>query len=296
MTDRRPRGVAAATVMLRAAGAVPWPLQMIIGAVCGELAYWLAVPARHVAHRNISLCFPALTRHQRRRLLRRHFRVMAQSALAVSRVWWTDEARLRALVTIADRASLDAARSAGRAVILLAPHFLAMDIGGLRLSMEMEMTSMFRTPKTALAAALLGRRTRFGGILIPADAPLRPLVRAIRGGRVFYYLPDLDPGDAESVVAPFFGVPTPTLTALSRLARLTDAVVIPCLTRKRPGLGGFEIRLGPPLDPFPTADALADATLMNAVIEAAIRHMPAQYLWTYRRFKRCRIHGRSPYA
>ncbi|MHB1567000.1 MAG: lysophospholipid acyltransferase family protein [Acidiferrobacter sp.] len=295
MIEHRPRGVAMARVALRAAGALPWRLQVWLGAVFGELAYWLAVPARYVAWRNVGLCFPALTPGARRRLLRRHFRVMAQSAFAVSRAWWTDAAHLRALVTIGDRTSLDAARAAGRPVILLAPHFLALDVGGLRLSLEMAVVSMFRPPKTALAAALLDRRTRFGALLLPTDAPLRPLVRALRGGRVFYYLPDLDPGDAESVVAPFFGVPTPTLTALSRLARLTDAVVIPCVTCKRPGLTGFEVRLGPPLQPFPTSDALADATLMNGVIEDAIRRMPAQYLWTYRRFKRCRIAGRSPY-
>ena len=102
-------------------------------------------------------------------------------------------------------------------------------------------------------------------------------------------------GGAQAVSAPFFGVPTPTLTALARIARLADAVVLPCYTRKLPGVGGFEVTIGPALTPFPTDDALADAARMNAAIEEGVRMMPEQYLWTYKRFKRVRRDGRSPY-
>jgi KDO2-lipid IV(A) lauroyltransferase len=47
----------------------------------------------------------------------------------------------------------------------------------------------------------------------------------------------------------------------------------------------LEVIIGPPLEPFPTDDPVADTTLMNRVIEEAVRDMPEQYFWVHRRFK-----------
>jgi len=128
-------------------------------------------------------------------------------------------------------------------------------------------------------------RLRFGGALFERDSHLKGMIRLIRSGYPFYYLPDQNPGEADHVFAPFFGVPTATLTALSRIARLADAVVIPCFTRLLPKGDGYEIIFHAPLENFPSKDSLADAAQMNAAIEAGVREMPEQYMWTYKRFK-----------
>ena len=295
MTERSGLPEKAVNGLLRALAALPWPLLSLMGAALGALAYGVAVRPRRIARINIGLCFPELPRAARERLVRRHFVAIGQSALATARLWWGSEEEFRRRVRIVERRSYDAALARGRNIIFLAPHFLALEVGGLRISSEVPCVSMYRAPAGILEQALLRRRGRFGAVLWRHDAPLRSLIRTIREGKAFYYLPDLDPGDAEAVPAPFFGVPTPTLTALARIARLTDAVVLPCYTRKLPGMGGFEVRIGPPLTPFPTDDPLADATRMNAAIEEGIRLMPEQYLWTYKRFKRVRRDGRSPY-
>lgn len=296
MSDERP-GVPARALggLLRGIGMVPWPLLSFFGALLGGLAYFLAARPRRIALVNVGLCFPEMPLQARRRLVRRHFVAIGQNALAVARLWWAPRHELEARVRVVDRSPYDEAVQNGRNIILLAPHFLGLEVGGLRISLECRCISMYRPPKTALADALLLRRRRFGAVLWRNDAPLRSLIRHIRDRRPFYYLPDLDPGDADSVWAPFFGVPTPTLTALSRIARLTDAVVLPCFTRKLPGAQGFEVTIGRALAPFPTDDALADAGCMNAAIEEGIRQMPEQYLWTYKRFKRVRVGDRSVY-
>lgn len=282
--------------LLQTARFIPWPVLSWSGAALGTLAYALAVRPRRIAMINARLCFPELSLSARRRLVRRHFRAIGETALAIARLWWAPVAEMERHVHILERGPYDEALRAGRNIILLAPHFLGLEVGGLRVSLERPFVSMYRAPKTALAGALLYRRRRFGAVLWRNDAPLRSLIRTIRDGKPFYYLPDLDPGQAESVCAPFFGIPTPTLTALARIARLTDAVVLPCFTRKLPGAGYFELRIRPALNPFPTDDPLADATLMNAAIEEGIRTMPEQYLWTYKRFKRVRSDGRSVYG
>jgi len=55
------------------------------------------------------------------------------------------------------------------------------------------------------------------------------------------------------------------------------------------------LRIAPPLADFPSADAVADSTRVNAAIEAMVREAPSQYLWLHRRFKRRPPGMPSPY-
>ncbi|MEK9627087.1 MAG: lysophospholipid acyltransferase family protein, partial [Gammaproteobacteria bacterium] len=109
--------------------------------------------------------------------------------------------------------------------------------------------------------------------------------KAIRAGKVCYYLPDQDPGPKRAVFAPFFGIPTATWPVLGKLAELSRAAVLPCATYLTENGKRFEIVLGEPLDPFPTGTELGDAEKMNSVIERSVREMPDQYFWVHKRFK-----------
>ncbi len=53
---------------------------------------------------------------------------------------------------------------------------------------------------------------------------MRKIVKAMKEGHPFYYLPDMDFGPKESIFVPFFGVQAATIPALSRLVRLTGAL------------------------------------------------------------------------
>ena len=57
---------------------------------------------------------------------------------------------------------------------------------------------------------------------------------------------------------------------------------------------GIRVEVLPPLEPFPTENAVEDAARFHALIEAHVRHCPPQYLWTYKRFKRPDS-GKDPY-
>jgi lauroyl/myristoyl acyltransferase len=84
---------------------------------------------------------------------------------------------------------------------------------------------------------------------------------------------------------PFFGVPAATVTAMSRIAKMTHAVVIPCYNRILPRGRGFEVRFEAPLTDYPSDDPERDARRMNEELEKVVRQYPEQYLWSYRRFK-----------
>jgi KDO2-lipid IV(A) lauroyltransferase len=133
---------------------------------------------------------------------------------------------------------------------------------------------------------LLDGRRRFGDqrLLTRRDG-IRATVKAMKSGRPFYYLPDLNTRRREAIFVPFFGVPAATTDGLSRLSRVAGAAVLTCVTRVLPGGRGYVTEIGDAWENFPSTDATADTARMNAWIEAVVRIMPEQYYWVHRRFK-----------
>jgi Kdo2-lipid IVA lauroyltransferase/acyltransferase len=275
-----------ALVFLRSVALLPLPLIWAVGGVLGELLYVLMPRRRHIARTNIRACFPELTRQQQRRLVRAHFRVFTQAALATPIAWWGSEMRMKRLVRTPGKEHMERALAEKKPVILLVAHFVAIEISGMVLAPDHFMIDMYKRPKNRFFDWLIRtRRTRFGGLLVERREGIKPVIRGLRKGGSFYYLSDQDQGREGAVFVPFFGVPAATLTALTRLTQLTDAVVIPCFARQRPWGRGYELIFQPPLENFPGDDVVADTARMNKVIEDVVRTMPEQYFWSHRRFK-----------
>lgn len=280
--------------MSRLAIAIFWllhwlPLSVLapLGEAFGLLLYVVAVPRRRVVATNLRLCFPELSVAQRGRLARAHFRVAGRSFLERGLVWWASRERLRRIVKIEGGERLRALQAAGRPVILLAPHFVGLDMGGTRLTMEADVVSIYARQKNKVFDRWLYHgRSRFGDqLLLSRQDGVRGTIKAMKAGRPFYYLPDMDYGRKDAIFVPFFGVPAATITGLSRLSRLAGAVVLPCATRVLPGGQGYRVEIGEPWADFPSEDVEADTARMNAWIEATVRTMPEQYYWVHRRFK-----------
>jgi Kdo2-lipid IVA lauroyltransferase/acyltransferase len=273
-------------VVMRLISLLPLPLLWISGSALGGLLYFLHAPRRHIVIRNIESCFPHLDHRAQRRMARRHFYSLGQASLSSGIAWWGSKSRLERLVRCRDRHYYDQALALGRPVILLAAHFVAMEIGGLYLSRERPMVDMYRRVKNKLFDEVFKRgRVRFGGRVVERREGLKPIIKLLREGVVFIYLLDQDPGRHNTAFVPFLGVPAATLTALGRLTRITNAIVVPSFTRQLPRGQGYEVIFKPALDNFPTGDDVADAVRMNQEIEKGVLDMPEQYFWVHKRFK-----------
>ena len=288
--------------MTRLALAVMWLLHWLplgwlarLGRAFGTLLYWFARERRQVALTNLRLCFPELDDQERTALARRHFRAFGRSFLERGLLWWASPQRLRQMVSVEGRENLDG--SGGKPTILLVPHFIGLDMGWARLTLELDMVSIYANQKNLLFnAALLRGRTRFGkSTLLSRQEGTRPAIRLMRAGQPFYYLPDMDYGQRDTIFVPFFGVSAATITGLSRLARLAGAIVLPVITRMLPDGQGYVVNIGPPWSDFPGESVEADTRRMNAFIEEEIRRMPEQYFWLHKRFKTRPPNEESPY-
>lgn len=264
---------------------LPLGILAACGRVLGFLLYGLARSRRRVVLTNLSLCFPELSDAGRRVLARRHFQAFARAFLEHGILWWSSRERVLDLVRIEGLEHWEAFRD--RPVIWLAPHFVGLDMGGTRIIAEYRGVSVYSRQKNPVFDAVLYHgRTRFVmPDLYSRQDGIRPVIKSMRRGLPFYYLPDMDLGERDSVFVPFFGVPAATVTGLARIARLAKAVVVPAVTRQLPGGGGYVLRFYPAWENFPTGDDEADARRMNAFIEERIREMPEQYYWLHRRFK-----------
>ncbi len=282
-------------LLFRGMGFLPLPVIYIFGVGCGEILYWTYGARRRITLTNLTACFPNYTPGQIRRLARRHFHAMITGMLVMSVAWWASSRRLERLVVFRNKVVLDNLLETRQNVILLAPHFIGLEFFGIYLSSWLNLTGMYQKHKNPfLDNFILRGRARFGLRLYHYKNTLISLIRSIRNGIPFYYLPDQDPGQGKGVFALFYNVKTATYPALSKISRLGNARVVPCMARLRKFGYGFEIIFDQPLGDYPTGDDVKDATTMNKAIERLISHAPEQYFWSHKRFK-TRPPGEQPF-
>jgi len=272
---------------------LPLPLARPLFGGAGRLAGLLARTRRRVVTRNLELCFPELDLAARNDLRRRFFRSFGIGAFEFLRAWWGPLGRVPAHSRIEGIEHFEAARAAGRGVILLSGHFLPFEMCGRLLTTRTPCAAMYRPyANPAFEWAVKRGRMRYAAAMYGREE-LRGAVRFLRGGGGLWYAPDQDMRGRDTVFAPFFGVPANTITGTSQLARLSGAAVLPFFHRRSDDGRGYVIRIEPALEGFPTGDLEADATRINALVERMVREAPDQYLWLHRRFKR-RPPGAAP--
>jgi KDO2-lipid IV(A) lauroyltransferase len=271
--------------LLRVLALLPFPWVVAVGSVLGRLMRLLAPRYVRTARRNLELCFPELEREARERLLSRHFASLGIALLEVPLAWWSSQERLGRLAHVEGREHLEAARARGRGVILLTAHFTPMEMAGRVLASVTPVGFLYRpTRNEVLAYALERFRGAYGGHGIPYD-DIRAFIGALRNRECVWYAPDQSYRKKGAEMVRLFGIPAATNTLTSRLARMTGAPVLPYFLQRLPGTQGYRAVIHPPLEDFPSDDAVADTERFNHMIEAQVRLVPEQYLWIHRRFK-----------
>jgi Kdo2-lipid IVA lauroyltransferase/acyltransferase len=269
----------------------PYQVVKAIGTSIGYLAYALAARRRRIARTNLALCLPQVGGGAREQIVRQHFAYYGR-AFAERFIFWNGPpSRVSALVRVVGLEHFEALR--GKPMIVLAPHFLGLDAGGIRFQLETQFVSMYaKQSNPVLDEFTVNGRNRFNNpVLLSKQDGLLPAVKLMRSGMPLYFLPDMDFGPRDAVFAPFFNVPAATVTSVARLAKLTGATIVPCVTRFEDC--GYVCEFYPAWLDYPANDPVAAATYMNQFIEQRIMESPAQYLWTHKRFK-TRPNGEPP--
>lgn len=203
------------------------------------------------------------------------------------RVWLgSPEQVLKSVREVHGETHIQQALAGGRGVIIAAPHLGCWEMVNYYLSSRYPLTAMYRPQAGAVDQVILDSRERMGATLVPADRRgVRALSAALKRDELIGILPDQDPG-AGGVFVDFFGVSAHSPVLLSKLANKSGAQVILAYAARLPGGRGFDLhfRLGSPV--ISDVDVSTATAALNRDVEACIREIPDQYLWTYRRFRR----------
>ena len=136
-----------------------------IGAIGSGLGWLLYQFGRgHVTRVNLALCFPEMGERERYDLGLKHFRMLGRNAVELSIMVWGSERQLLELIRVEGIEHLHAAAANRHPVIALAPHFIGLNMGGIRVARDYPGTASIysRQKNPVLDRIFLTARTRFG--------------------------------------------------------------------------------------------------------------------------------------
>jgi len=271
-----------------------WCLSLMPAAMPYWLAQWggalwmrFSPVKRHTTERNLERCFPNLDSTARQRLVLESFRHYLCAVLETGHNWYWSPNRLQSRCDeFVNETLFSESLSSGRGLIVLAPHFGAWEYLGIYLQKYPGIAIVYKPPShPALDRELAAKRRRGGAHLIPATpAGLRQLYAHIRAGGGAGILPDQQPSRGQGLFAPFYGHPALTGVLVPRLVQRTGCIVLASVCERLPG-GRYRVHMLPVDDSIHSDDMVVSLTAVNQAVEQCIRIDPAQYLWSYRRFK-----------
>jgi KDO2-lipid IV(A) lauroyltransferase len=271
---------------MRLAALLPFRWNVRVHAFLGRIAAAVLLPRARIARRNLEVCFPELTSLQREDLLRKHLAAMTICLGETALAWFAPTQRVNALLHVEGLEHLHAALRNGNGAVLFTGHFTGIEVTGpLLRSLTGRLAIMFSRRRNLLLDEMqVRRRRRIAQASFPKD-DVRALLRSLRRNAVVWYAADQFYRGNRAELVPFFHEPAMTNTAISRLARVSGAAVVPFFYRRRDDDTGYVLTFHPAISTFPTDDSVADSRRLVELLEAAIRKCPEQYWWGHKRFR-----------
>lgn len=270
---------------LRLVEYMPYTAMLAFGRLLGTFARHLPLRYVRIARRNIEICLPGLSAHEREALLARHFASLGMGVCEAAMCWWSSDERIRSLSRIEGCEHLDLAQQRRRGVILVTAHFTTIEISARIMNANRPICALYRKMKNPVLSATCDRsRGKRARSVIHSD-DIRAMVRALRNNEIVWYAPDQSYRKKGAQMVPFFGKEAATNTGTSRLARMTGATVLYFSHERLPGQAGYRIVIHSPGDHIPSDNSVSDTEHFNRFIEAQVRRVPEQYWWIHRRFK-----------
>ena len=262
-----------------------------LGALLGWLAWCFSPRHRQYTRENAARYCVAREIADSRQLIRASIIEQGKGLSELALAWTAPLEKIYALVQeCRGWEFVEAAKNNERAIIFVTPHLGCFDIAGRYVESRVPLTALYRSPKIAALEPVMQRgRVRGSATTASASAGgVRVLLKTLKVGGNILILPDQVPapeqgGDGEW--ADFFGTPAYTMTLLPRLQRASDAVVLFFFAERLADGAGYRVHILPMPESYSDDRAIA-ARQTNAMVETLVSMAPAQYLWSYNRYKR----------
>ncbi len=258
---------------------LPLPVLHATGIALGWLVYFVSPSYRNRLKDNINRA--GYSRYRNATIAE-----SGKNILELPFVWCARPERVLATASIENWELAQAALDAGQGVIFLTPHLGCFEIIAQAIAAKIPLTALYRPPrKAALRPLMEEARARHNLALAPATLTgVRMLLKTLKKGEAIGLLPDQVPGNGEGVWADFFGKSAYTMTLPGKLHQMTGAPIILSYAERLSRGRGYVIRFVK-FEEIPGETAAQQARAINAAMEKLIARCPAQYFWSYARYK-----------
>ena len=255
----------------------------LLGSTAGWLIFLISPTYRRRLRQNIrSAGFGAHTRES--------IAAAGKSIFELPFIWCASPARVLKTATIENWEVAQQALDGGHGVVFLTPHLGCFEIIAQVIAVKTPLTALYRPPRQpALQPLMQGARSRPNLVLAPANLTgVRQMLKALKKGGAVGLLPDQVPQQGEGLWANFFARPAYTMTLSAKLHSMTGAPVILTYAERRSWGRGYIVRFVP-LDALTSQSLdgtpLEQVSIINRAMEKLIARCPAQYFWSYNRYK-----------
>ncbi|MCS0658818.1 lysophospholipid acyltransferase family protein [Massilia terrae] len=267
-------------LLFRIISVLPLPVLHAMGAALGWLVYLASPSYRRRMRANLEQAGYGQHLHA----------AIAESGKAITElafVWCAKQQRVDRHCRMENYELVQRTLDAGQGIVFLTPHLGCFELTAQQVSHRQALTVMYRPPRQAALKPLVeGARARQNLRLAPANlSGVRQLVKCLKGGEPIGILPDQVPQEGEGVWAPFFGRPAYTMTLPAKLALLSKGVILLTYAERLPRGRGWVIRFVP-FEGELSGTQAEQAAAINRAMEQLIARCPAQYFWSYNRYKR----------
>lgn len=272
-------------LLLRLLSYLPLPILHAAGILLGWAIY--LAPGRHSPRMRANMQQSGLCPNSAcRPLLRQAIAELGKGLLELAPIWMRPHSQTVRLVRgLSGWEQLETALKNGKGVILMSPHVGCFEMINQYVASRLPLTSMYKPARSPVVDQIMkSGRERGHAHLVPTDMTgIKAMLKALKKGETIGILPDQVATLGDGVWAPFFGRWAYTPTLVFRLAQSTGAAPFMVYAERLAWGRGYHLHFDA-LAPFP-ADKQAAAAQLNREVERVIRKAPAQYLWSYQRYK-----------
>ncbi|HUD70319.1 MAG TPA: lysophospholipid acyltransferase family protein [Dongiaceae bacterium] len=267
----------------------------------GRLFWWISARHRRIARGNLTIAFAgALGARERDRIARASFAHLG--AIVGDATHFREHLRRPTgeLAVYEGLEHLEAARAAGRGILVFSGHFGHWEmVALLQHRLGVPMTMVVAPLENRLWDRFITRlRAAPGNAVLSKRKAARPILRTLREGGAIAILIDQNVRGDAGIFVDFFGLAASTTPALATLAYRSGAVILPVFSWFRDD-GRLQIAYRAPLAAVRRGaiedDVRALTRACTALLEAEVRERPAMWLWMHDRW-RTRPHPATPAA
>ena len=267
---------------------LPCLIRKLLGELIGTLLYKFNYQKKKIININLSHTFKNISNSEINEITKLFFKNLGHMYINLPTLWWKSDDKIQKFIKKQNLQLIDDILSNNQSVILLAPHTLSLDYGGRALS-EYNLLSMYKPFKNSLLNWFVGKsRSKDSDkvIVYPRDKKsIKKIIRKMKNPSVLYFLADEDISPEDSIFSKFFDTHKSSLKSVSKLAKITNARVLPCTCHYDINSNCYFFNVMEEIQNFPSENIEQDCLKINGILEKQILMDKAQYMWTLRIYK-----------